>query len=224
MDNKAFVMYADMLSQIEDLNPEQMGNLFKAILVYVGTGETMEMDAVTNMAFKFIRAQIDRDQDKYREKCERNRENAQKRWNDATVYDRMRTDATVYDGKQSHEVACEPMHTNTDTDTESDTDTDSDIESKEKPKQRFVPPSIADVQNYADSKGLKIDAQRFVDFYSSKGWTVGKSPMKDWRAAVRSWTSRDRASPKKNNFTVVEGRDNAGKYAALENALLGRAT
>jgi hypothetical protein len=69
-----------------------------------------------------------------------------------------------------------------------------------------------------------VDAQRFVDFYSSKGWTVGKSPMKDWRAAVRNWASRDRASPKKNNFTVVEGRDNAGKYAALENALLGRAT
>lgn len=222
MDKKAFVLYADMLSQIEDLNPEQMGNLFKAILVYVGTGETMEMDAVTNMAFKFIRAQIDRDQDKYREKCERNRENAQKRWNDVTAYDRMRTDATVYDGKQSHEVACEPMHT--DTDTESDTDTDSDIESKERPKQRFVPPSIADVQNYADSKGLKVDAERFVDFYSSKGWTVGKSPMKDWRAAVRNWASRDRASPKKNNFTVVEGRDNSGKYAALENALLGRAT
>lgn len=89
---------------------------------------------------------------------------------------------------------------------------------------RFTPPSITDVQNYADSKGLKIDAERFVDFYSSKGWTVGKSPMKDWRAAVRNWCKSDRASPKKNNFTVVEGRDNSGKYAALESALLGRAT
>ena len=95
-------------------------------------------------------------------------------------------------------------------------------ESKAKPA-RFVPPSITDVKNYADANGLNIDAERFVDFYSSKGWTVGKSPMKDWRAAARNWSKRDRAAPKKS-FTAMTGRDNAAKYAQLEAALLGRAT
>jgi hypothetical protein len=32
----------------------------------------------------------------------------------------------------------------------------------------------------------------FTDFYAAKGWLVGKSPMKDWRAAVRTWKQRDR--------------------------------
>ena len=63
-------------------------------------------------------------------------------------------------------------------------------------RKRFTPPTADEVRAYADEKGCIIDAQRFVDFYESKGWMVGKSPMKDWRASVRSWVSRngDRAT------------------------------
>ena len=35
-----------------------------------------------------------------------------------------------------------------------------------------------------------IDAQQFIDFYEAKGWMIGKNKMKDWRAAVRTWTHR----------------------------------
>lgn len=51
---------------------------------------------------------------------------------------------------------------------------------------RFVPPSVDDVRQYASEAGLTIDAKTFVDFYSSKGWLVGRSAMKDWRAAARN--------------------------------------
>jgi 5-methylcytosine-specific restriction endonuclease McrA len=51
---------------------------------------------------------------------------------------------------------------------------------------RFVPPSVEEVREYAQEAGLSIDAQAFVDFYSSKGWKVGKSAMKDWRASARN--------------------------------------
>ena len=44
---------------------------------------------------------------------------------------------------------------------------------------------------YCEERGNGIDAQSFVDFYESKGWVVGKSPMKDWKAAVRTWEQRD---------------------------------
>lgn len=57
---------------------------------------------------------------------------------------------------------------------------------------RFAPPTTEDVAEYAGSKGLTIDAQRFVDFYESKGWMVGKNKMKDWKAAVRNWCARDK--------------------------------
>ena len=58
---------------------------------------------------------------------------------------------------------------------------------------RFYPPTVGEVQAYCDSRGSRIDAQGFVDFYQSKGWKVGKNPMKDWRAAVRTWERKQNA-------------------------------
>ena len=57
---------------------------------------------------------------------------------------------------------------------------------------RFAPPTPTDVENYATEKGLAIDADKFCDFYESKGWMVGKNKMKDWKAAVRGWCSRNK--------------------------------
>ena len=51
---------------------------------------------------------------------------------------------------------------------------------------------------YCDERGNGVDAQRFVDFYDSKGWMVGSSPMKDWRASVRGWEKDARAAPDKS--------------------------
>ena len=64
---------------------------------------------------------------------------------------------------------------------------------------RFAPPTVDDILNYCRETGVTIDAQRFVDFYASKGWKVGMTPMTDWRASVRSWAARDRAEAKKQN-------------------------
>lgn len=59
---------------------------------------------------------------------------------------------------------------------------------------RFTPPDAAEVAAFAKEHGLSINAEQFVDFYSAKGWRVGNSPMKDWRAAVRNWVRRDQAA------------------------------
>lgn len=51
----------------------------------------------------------------------------------------------------------------------------------------FTPPSIEEIRNYAKESGHPVDAERFHDFYASKGWMVGKNKMRDWKAAVRNW-------------------------------------
>jgi len=61
--------------------------------------------------------------------------------------------------------------------------------------KRFVKPTVAEVKEYSDPYGKGknkelIDPQGFVDHYISKGWVVGKSPMKDWKATVRNWYTR----------------------------------
>ena len=60
-----------------------------------------------------------------------------------------------------------------------------------KPRKRFTPPSVDEVAAYCRERGNAVDAQRFVDFYASKGWKVGNAGMKDWHAAVRNWERQD---------------------------------
>lgn len=66
-------------------------------------------------------------------------------------------------------------------------------ESKSKSKSknnntvRFTLPSVDEVRNYCNERHNNVDPQTFVDFYSAKGWMVGKNHMKDWKACVRTW-------------------------------------
>ena len=62
----------------------------------------------------------------------------------------------------------------------------------------FVAPSPHEVKDYISEKGYTVDAQRFIDFYEAKGWMIGKNKMKDWRAAVRTWTRRPDQTPNPN--------------------------
>ena len=65
---------------------------------------------------------------------------------------------------------------------------------KSRESRGFSPPSPAQVAEYAAESGFPdFDADKFVDFYASKGWMVGRSKMRDWRASVRTWLSRERA-------------------------------
>ena len=58
---------------------------------------------------------------------------------------------------------------------------------------RFTPPTVEEVAAYCRDRGNSVDAEQFCSFYASNGWKIGKNPMKDWRAAVRTWEKRDAA-------------------------------
>ena len=60
--------------------------------------------------------------------------------------------------------------------------------------KRFTPPTLAEVQSYVAERHSPVDPQEFIDFYASKGWMVGKTPMKDWKAACRNAEKWDRWS------------------------------
>ena len=68
---------------------------------------------------------------------------------------------------------------------------------KEDNRKRFTPPTVEEVQSYCIERKNTVDAERFVDFYSAKGWKVGNQPMMDWRAAVRTWEKREERNPQK---------------------------
>lgn len=89
-----------------------------------------------------------------------------------------------------------------------------DTPKNQKPKvMRFIPPTIEEVKAYCQEKGYMIEAENFCDFYQSKGWKVGTSQMKDWKAAVRQWMRRDsRTAQDTETLKTLRG------YAQVANA------
>lgn len=68
-----------------------------------------------------------------------------------------------------------------------DKDTDIVIVKEKVKAKRFAKPTIEDIKEYCIQRNNFVDAEKFFDYYSSNGWKVGKNPMKDWKASVRTW-------------------------------------
>ena len=63
-------------------------------------------------------------------------------------------------------------------------------------KALFKKPTLIEVKNYCILRKNNIEAESFIDFYESKDWLIGKNKMKDWKACVRTWESREKKNPK----------------------------
>lgn len=213
----SFVLYTEYLRHIQKMNMEQRGELFTAILCYAAGESVPELDAAADMAFSFIRERMDRDNAAYMEKVEKRREAGK-------LGGRPKADGfSERQEKAKKANGFFEKQNNPDTDSVLDTVPVIKKESIEK-SSRFSPPTRQDVAEYCAEKGFSdLDIERFIDYYTSNGWMVGKSKMKDWKAAVRNWARAGKA-PKPNNtrgnkFTNFDQRQY--DYAAMERALLG---
>ena len=87
-------------------------------------------------------------------------------------------------------------------------DKDSKVESVRGEKaKRFYPPTLDEVKQYCEERKNNIDPMAFIDFYSSKGWMIGKNRMKDWKAAVRTWERKRKEKSQAESSVYDEWRD-----------------
>lgn len=83
-------------------------------------------------------------------------------------------------------------------DKEIDREMSASLQAMKPAKPRFTPPTLEQVQEYCEERNNDVDPQRFIDFYSSKGWMVGKTKMVDWKACVRTWEKKSNGKPISN--------------------------
>lgn len=186
---RRFYMYSAWERPMSKLTDEQLGKFLRIYYQMQLTGDTDvdSEDPMVDMMLEVVREQVTFDVQAYDRKCAVNKEN----------------------GAKSHQTNPEePKQTQTvpnGVDSDSDTEIDSEIEPEigidserlrsGESKKRFRPPTVEEVEAYCFERNNKVDAERFVDFYASNGWRVGKNPMKDWKAAVRTWEKREDNSP-----------------------------
>lgn len=75
---------------------------------------------------------------------------------------------------------------------------------KKKKSSQFIPPTVEEVRLYCEERNNSVDPERFVDYYESKGWLIGKTKMKSWKAAVRTWERNGYSSAKKSKADELE--------------------
>ena len=116
-EQKSFLVYGDIEPVIDELSDEQAGQLFRGMVKYFKTGETPDFTGILKFVFIPIQQQMDRDLEKYAEKCEKNRKKIKDYW------DGVKTNTNVYNGIPMYSTA---TNKDTDTDTDKDTDTKTD--------------------------------------------------------------------------------------------------
>ena len=114
-EQKGFIVYGDIKAVIDELNDDQVAQLFRGMVDYFVDGKDPKFTGVLKFVWITVRQQMDRDMQKYEKRCERNRENARKRWE-------SESDANACESMRSHAMDAN-INTNTDTDTKTDTDT-----------------------------------------------------------------------------------------------------
>ena len=82
--------------------------------------------------------------------------------------------------------------------------------------KRFTPPTLEEVTAYIAERHSPVDPQGFIDFYAAKGWKVGKTPMKDWKAACRNAEHWERWAKKPDSRDKVR---TAADYKEATNGL-----
>lgn len=175
------------------LTDEQLGKFLRIYYQMQLTGDTDvdSEDPMVDMMLEVVREQVTFDVRSYERKCEANKENGEKGGRPAKPEEPNKTQQN-------------PTKPNS-RDSDSDTEIDSEIEPEigidserlrsGESKKRFRPPTVEEVEAYCFERNNKVDAERFVDYYTANGWKVGKNPMKDWKAAVRTWEKREDNSP-----------------------------
>lgn len=187
----SFVFYQSFHSALRNLDAETYKQAMEVICEYAFTGETPECDGVVALAFELIKPQIDANA--------KRRENGKKGGRPKQTKEEPNQNQTVTKPKPK-ETKSEPSKTTPEPNENVNVNVNDNVKEKENKKKsapRFSPPTVAQVKKFCDDHGYHLDAQRFVDYYTSNGWMVGRNKMKDWQAAARNWA--------KKNDTVVSG-------------------
>ena len=160
----SFTFYRSFMEGMEAIDAEAFKRLMLAMAHYAMDDIEPQLDGLEYALFMAWKANIDA--------SNRRKENGYKGGRPKTEQNRK-----------------EPNKTETDFPLKDKREIEEEKE-KEIKEKRFARPTFEEVQAYCRERGNEVDARAFCNFYESKGWKVGNAPMRDWKAAVRTWERR----------------------------------
>lgn len=205
MERKQFTWYRSYYDALKELPAEEFRDIVLAVCAYALDGEETELSGVARAIFTLIRPtlEVGRSKAENRSRTEQTSISAEQTGN-RPEQTKNKPEQTENKRKQTGN---KPEQTRKEKEKEKESENDSYC-SPPPPSgpKRFVPPTLAEVQSYVAERQSPVDPQGFIDFYASKGWMVGKTPMKDWKAACRNaetwerWSRTEASAPPKKGL------------------------
>lgn len=186
---KSFVFNTEWQEVLLEYPAEVRLEVYDAIIEYVASGTLSELKPMARIAFSFIKKEIDFNEQRYQEvvnkRSEAGKKSAESRNNNKStnstnvnICQQAVTNATDNDNEYEYDNVIEKENNSNEL-----------LKKKPQPQpaKRFVKPTESEVMAYCKERGNGVDATKFCSYYEANGWKVGKNPMKDWKAAVRTW-------------------------------------
>lgn len=186
----------EFLEEMGDLSDAEYGRLIRWCQAYITTGEQVELRGNERLFMRRCKMQMDRYKDHYDEISQKRAASG-------------RSGGVANASKRKQMLANDSKSKETETDTK----TNNSPPNGGRVNKRFTPPTLDEVTAYVQERGSNVDPQGFIDFYASKGWLVGKTPMKDWKAACRNAEKWERwNNGGSNGRDTAHGGDRATKW------------
>ena len=195
-NKNSFVFYETFESVIEELPEEMQLKFYKYITQYGLHGIEPEVTGIEKAIWTQIQFAIDQAQNRRKRAIENGNKGGRPNKTET------QNNPDITQNNQSITQAKPNNNLNVNVNVNANDNVNDNVKSKgtscEVPSSkssRFIPPTLAEVEAYCFTRNNSVNAQQFIDFYSSKNWYVGKNKMTDWRASVRLWESRSKTSP-----------------------------
>ncbi len=215
-----------------ELSYKERGRLLEGLLFYVKNRTEPDLSGNERFYFNLFKRRIDEDIQRF------DRAHKQNKLNGAKGGRPRRNSDTAYSGANNPSVS-EKTENNPSVSKEKGGEKENEKKkerTKEKRKEkerepekeiqsgagradvRMKPPTVEEVSLYCLERQNNVDAEAFVAYYTSNGWRVGKNPMRDWRAAVRTWEKNGIGAGASKKGDVKNGN---GEFKALNGFKLG---
>ena len=193
---KGFLLLNNQSEIIEDLSDEQAGQLLKAFYDY-NNGNEVKLKGLMNSIFKQFKVIFDENEQRYQEKCEKNKKNIEEYWKKV----KEEKNTNEYERKRMNTMATninKNININTNINTNKSKLNNNNINiNKSERDQSFTPtasPTLAEIYNYACSLDIndKDYCEKFYNHYESIGWVNGTGrEIKNWKLVFNNWLKKD---------------------------------
>lgn len=194
-EKNSFILYHSYKEQFDLLNDKQLRDLIYAMIEFDKTGNELELDNLTKMAFTPIKRNLLENKERWEDRCNKNSENIKKRWEKVNNTNGIQSYTNEYE-----RIRKDTKYTDNDNDNDNDNEYDNESE-RENIKRESIQskvanapaPTLSEIVSFGEEKGLNNEyCEKFYNYYEGIGWKNGNGLIiKNWKNVFNNWIKKD---------------------------------